>query len=172
MKKIFAILIFLLFPFVVNAEDIEINYVVPSYNTAETIVSELSNNNYFNTTFTGQDQKSSYKINIQNTTDKDLYIEDIKFDTLGVKGIDYLYDGIAVGDTLKKNEAKEFELHINTNNNFEYGINDNINYNIVYTSNTISGSTSKSKEEITNPQTGLFNYIIIIAPIIFVLVLF
>ena len=172
MKKIFAILIFLLFPFVVNAEDIEINYVVPSYNTAETIVSELSNNNYFNTTFTGQDQKSSYKINIQNTTDKDLYIEDIKFDTLGVKGIDYLYDGIAVGDTLKKNEAKEFELHINTNNNFEYGINDNINYNIVYTSNTISGSTSKTKEEITNPQTGLFNYIIIIAPIIFVLVLF
>ena len=180
MKNICKVLILLLIiiPSVVFAKGLELEYIEPNYDTNQnTYVSSATDPYVFNFTFTPSSKNIGYDFKITNTLSETLYITDVDYSTSANYKISII--DLKKADIIEPGQSKIVTINID---NIEYPIEDNYSSNVVvyikydyaknYIESTDEGTSKKGSNSISeNPETGVFNELIIIGiPVIFVLV--
>ena len=180
MKRIwfYIICIFILFPTVVFASGIELEFIEPSYDVNQTTyIQDPEKPLVFNFTFTPDSKDMKYRIKLTNTEQKALYITEIDHTTND--NVEISYDGIKETDVLEPGESKYANIRFEMKTFPTTSYSDEINFYFKYdlAENHISDQDDPSNPNRQrnssrideNPETGLFDFIIIIIPFIIVL---
>ena len=142
----------MIFPLNIKADGIELSTI----NIKDSDKKASSEYGYdFSATFTKENQSIVYDVIIKNTEKKDIEIKDIILEKSSSDLISYTYKDIQVGDIIKANEEKKFNVIVKTTGKLTNGsIDTNFLLTIDY-DDVING--------LVNPKTGNNAWIIIVS---------